>query len=38
VASAALALAMRKTRGRYFHDNDAIARAAATLSLPQGAD
>jgi len=38
VAAAALALAMRKTRGRYGHDNDAIVRAAAALPLPQGAD
>lgn len=31
VACAALALAGRKMRGRYIHDNDAIDRAAATL-------
>jgi len=34
VAEAALALALRKTRGRYIHDNDAIARAATMLSQP----
>jgi uncharacterized protein YbjT (DUF2867 family) len=38
VGAAALALALRKTRGRYTHDNDAIARAAATLPQPQGTD
>lgn len=36
VACAALALAGRKMRGRYIHDNDAIARAAATLPQLQG--
>lgn len=38
VARGALALALRKTRGRYTHDNDAIARAAATLPQPAGED
>ena len=32
VAKAALALAMRKAAGRFFHDNAAILRAAASLS------
>ena len=34
VARAALALAMRKAAGRFVHDNDAILRAAASLSVP----
>ncbi len=34
VAKAALALAMRKAAGRFVHDNDAILRAAASLSIP----
>ncbi len=34
VAKAALALAMRKAAGRFVHDNDAILRAAASLSVP----
>lgn len=38
VGAAALALALRKTRGRYTHDNDAITRAAATLPQPQDTD
>ena len=33
VAEAALALAMRKTRGRFTHDNDAIYRAAKMLPV-----
>lgn len=33
VAKAALALAMRKAAGRFVHDNDAILRAAASLSF-----
>ncbi|ANY20130.1 hypothetical protein A6F68_01617 [Tsuneonella dongtanensis] len=33
VAKAAMALAMRKAAGRFVHDNDAILRAAASLSL-----
>ena len=37
VAEAALALAMRKTQGRYVHDNDGIERAARALpELMQG--
>ncbi|WP_284124764.1 NAD(P)H-binding protein [Parerythrobacter aestuarii] len=35
VAQAALALAMRRTRGRYSHDNDAIHRAASMLPQPE---
>lgn len=38
VATAALALALRKTRGRYTHDNDAIARAAGMLPQLDGED
>lgn len=38
VAKAALALAMRKAAGRFMHDNDAILRAAATLSVPRPGD
>lgn len=38
VGGAALALSLRKTRGRYVHDNDAIARAAAGLPQPAEAD
>lgn len=34
VAKAALALATRKAAGRFVHDNDAILRAAASLSVP----
>lgn len=34
VAEAALALAMRKAAGRFVHDNDAILRAARSLSQP----
>ncbi|MCT2558544.1 NAD(P)H-binding protein [Tsuneonella sp. YG55] len=34
VAKAAVALAMRKAAGRFVHDNDAILRAAASLSVP----
>ena len=33
VAKAALALAMRKAAGKFVHDNDAILRAAASLSF-----
>jgi uncharacterized protein YbjT (DUF2867 family) len=36
VATAALALALRKARGRYIHDNDAIARAAGLLPQLEG--
>lgn len=36
VAEAALALATRKARGRFVHDNDAILRAARSLSQPAG--
>lgn len=35
VAEAALALAKRPARGRFVHDNDAIARAARTLAKPE---
>lgn len=38
VATAALALALRKTRGRYTHDHDAIARAAGMLPRLDGED
>jgi uncharacterized protein YbjT (DUF2867 family) len=38
VAAGALALAMRKTRGRYVHDNEGIYRAANTLSVPVQAE
>ncbi len=34
VARAALVLALRKTRGKYLHDNAAIQRAAASLAQP----
>lgn len=37
VAEAALALAMRRTRGRYTHDHDAIRRAATMLPQPETA-
>jgi uncharacterized protein YbjT (DUF2867 family) len=36
VARAALYLAMRPARGRFVHDNDAIARAARSLPQPLG--
>lgn len=35
VADAALALAKRPARGRFVHDNDAIVRAARTLTRPE---
>ncbi|UIP06375.1 NAD(P)H-binding protein [Erythrobacter sp. SDW2] len=38
VATATLALALRKTRGRYTHDNDAIARAGGMLPQLDSAD
>lgn len=38
VATAALALALRKTRGRYTHDHDAIARAAGMLPQLESLD
>lgn len=38
VARAAIALALRKTRGKYLHDNAAIHRVAASLALPQTDD
>jgi uncharacterized protein YbjT (DUF2867 family) len=34
VAKAALALALRKTRGRFVHENDAITKMAASLPEP----
>lgn len=38
VAQAALALAMRRTQGRFVHDNDGIIRASRLLPLPERAD
>ena len=38
VATAALALAMRKTRGRYVHANEGIHRAANTLPVLEQAE